>query len=314
MQNIKTTAKDFFLQVGAIIALYVSAGSLIALLYQLINYSFPDKLAYYSDPYSSGIRFAIASLIVIFPLYLFLGSILQRDYKKNPEKRDLSIRKVLVYLTLFVSSALIVGYLIALINTFLSGEITVRFVLKVLVTMGVAGMIFGYYVSDLRKPENSMRNVKIFGLISAVFVIASIVFGFTIMGSPAKQRMLKFDMERVSDLEEVQYQVINYWQNKGSIPQSLGDLNNSISGYKVPTDPKNDDAYTYKVIDKKTFELCANFELGTPSTEGKGEYRDSYAISYPSMMSQGDWKHGEGEKCFERTIDEDYYPVGKERI
>ena len=54
------------------LTLYWSAGALIALLFRIIDTVFKDRLDYYLDPYSSGIRFALASLIVVFPLSLFL--------------------------------------------------------------------------------------------------------------------------------------------------------------------------------------------------------------------------------------------------
>ena len=82
----KTTAKDFFLWLGAMVSLYVSAVSLITLVFQYVNYTFPDELQYYTDPYSGAIRFAISSLIVLFPLFLYLMRKINRDMKEDPTK------------------------------------------------------------------------------------------------------------------------------------------------------------------------------------------------------------------------------------
>lgn len=310
-ENLKTTPKDFFFQIGSIIGLYVSAGSLIALLYQLIDYAFPDNLAYYGDPYSAGIKFAIASLIVIFPLYLYLGRTLQKDFSLNPEKRNLAIRKWLVYFTLFVATIVIVGDLIALINTFLGGEITTRFILKVLAVFVVAGLVFGYYLSDIRRPENTARNIKIFGAGASLLVIASIVLGFVVMGSPTTQRKLRFDSMRVSHLEQIQWQTINYWQNKGKLPETLKDLEDPISGFVAPVDPMTEKPYEYKVLDKEKFELCATFELPTPDLKGRGPTGSRDVYYSDGIVSGDNWKHEAGEQCFERTIDKDLYPIDK---
>jgi len=159
MEEVKprTSPKDFFLNLLSIAALYMSAGSFIALIFQYINIFFPDVLDsqnYGSDPLDAAyqaIRFAVSTLIVAFPVYLATGRFMNKDYLKNPEKRNLRIRKWLIYFTLFAATVIIMGDLIALINTFLGGEITMRFVLKVLTVLLVTGVIFGYYLWDLRK-------------------------------------------------------------------------------------------------------------------------------------------------------------------
>lgn len=134
----------------------MSAGSFIALIFQYINIFFPDVLESrdYSDPLNaaySAIRFAISTLMVSFPVYLLSLRFMNKDYVANPEKRNLKIRKWLIYFTLFVAAVIIMGDLIALINTFLGGELTVRFVLKVLTVFVVTGSVFWYYLWDLRK-------------------------------------------------------------------------------------------------------------------------------------------------------------------
>ena len=64
-----------------------------------------------------------------------------------------AVRRWLTYLTLFVAAAVLVGDMIALVYNLLGGELTLRFVLKVLVAAVIAGTIFGYYLMDLRREE-----------------------------------------------------------------------------------------------------------------------------------------------------------------
>ena len=112
-QKPKITPKDFFLQFGALIALYVSAGSLLSLLFTVINRAFPDALDlnYFYSPsvYSSGMRFAIASLVIVFPTYLILSWLITKESEFLPEKKALSLRRWLTYLTLFAATALALG-------------------------------------------------------------------------------------------------------------------------------------------------------------------------------------------------------------
>lgn len=154
----KVHPKDVFLHLLSMATLYASAGSLIALLFQYINIAFPDVL--YGDPAyvvmsaRGAIRWAIAMLVVVFPVYLFTTRALNRDYEMHPEKRDLRIRKWLIYFTLFVAGLIAIGDVVSLIYTFLGGEITMRFILKVVSIFMVVGSVFFYYLAQVRKDQS----------------------------------------------------------------------------------------------------------------------------------------------------------------
>ena len=154
--KIKTSPKDFFLHLLAIVTLYASAASFITTVFQYINLAFPDVLEGGRDYWAaqgarSAIRFALSSLIVVFPVYVWVMWFLNKSYIKEPEKRNLRIRRWLIYFTLFVTALIIIGDLVALVNNLLGGEFTVRFILKVLTVFFVAASVFYYYFSDLRK-------------------------------------------------------------------------------------------------------------------------------------------------------------------
>ncbi len=152
----KTSPKDFFLNLLSTVALYMASASFIVLIFQYINIFFQDTLDSndYSNPLQSAynaIRFAVSSLVVAFPVYVASLWYMNKEYINNPEKRNVRIRKWLIYFTLFAAAVIIMGDLIALINTFLNGELTTRFILKVITFLVVVGSIFGYYFHDLRK-------------------------------------------------------------------------------------------------------------------------------------------------------------------
>ena len=315
IQKPKTTPKDFFLNLGAIVALYVSVISILNLLFEVINRTFPDPLQMYIDPYSSSIRWTIASLFIIFPLYVLFSWILNRDIEKNPEQRELSVCKWLVFLTLFVASAVIAVDLIVLINTFLGGEITTRFILKVLAVLVVVGAIFGYYLSDVHGKLTGGMARKYFAGSSSLFVIASIIVGFIVMGSPQTQRLMRLDDQRVQALSSVQWQIVNYWQQKERLPETLDQLRDPISGFIVPVDPVTGAAYEYKTTGNNTFKLCATF--GASNQGSQVSYEASRPIPVP-VKGYGNgidenWQHGVGEACFDRTIDPELYPSLKKK-
>lgn len=311
-----TTPKDFFLNLGWLVALYGSIISLINLLFETINREFPDAvngMYYYAGSYSSAIRWSIACIIVFFPVYIILTKYIRKIIVIDPSKKELWVRKWFVYLTLFLGSVTMLVDLITLINIFLGGELTTRFILKVIAIIVVIGIAFGYYIYDLRKEGMSNKVGKIFAWTSVILVIASLVWAFMVIGSPANERARRFDEQRVSDLQNIQYQILNYWQTKGVLPTEINQLADSFSGFVVPKDPEfnsdiNKDGYTYLAKDKKVFELCANFNLANNSNANSNK-------TAPVEFNLNDyWQHSTGRTCFERTIDETRYPMNIKAI
>lgn len=299
--HIKASLKDIFLQLLAIVTLYGSAVGFVTLLFQFTNVRFPDALDYYSfsNAYRS-IRFAVSSLIIIFPVYVWVVRFLERSYKQEPERKAIRIRKWLVYFTLFAAGLIIMGDLVALVNSFLSGELTARFIFKVLSIFLVAGAIFWYYYWDMKEKEPP-GGVQIFqwGVVGAVCV--GIAAAFFVVGSPQQERLRRFDDERVSDLQNIQWQIVNYWQSKGALPQRLLDLNDPISGFNEPADPVTGAFYVYEVRGEYQFVLCADFTLESRTS--------SKEIQPLARGIEENWEHGPGRACFERFIDPDLYPV-----
>ncbi len=182
---------------------------------------------------------------------------------------------------------------------------TPRFLLKALSILVVAGIIFWYYLDDVRRDAPSSL-AKMFAIVTTLVVLVSVVGAFFIIGSPMSARQQQFDQQRVSDLQNIQYQVVNYWQRKGTLPQNLTDLNDSISGYVVPTDPQTNMPYEYIVTDAANlhFQLCATFSL---SGNVNGIKTAPTPVMYPNGISQV-WDHAAGRVCFDRTIDKQLYP------
>jgi hypothetical protein len=149
----KASPKDVFLQLLSIITLYCSAAALIDLLFNFINLAFPDSLngAYFGDSAQGSARFDVSVLIIVFPAYLIVNWLLTKDYVVDPEKRNLRVRKWLVYLTLFLSALFLIGDLVTLVNNLLQGDLAAPFLLKVLSVFVVIGGIFFYYFWDIRK-------------------------------------------------------------------------------------------------------------------------------------------------------------------
>lgn len=149
------SAREAFLYLLLFGTLYFCASNLGTLLFQLIDLAFPDPEAseYARNAIPDTIRWTVSSLVVATPVFIFMAWYTAREIRRDPSKRASKIRRWLAYLTLVVTAAVLIGDLTTLVYTLLSGDLTVRFMLKVLTVGVTAGSIFMYYLRDLRQDE-----------------------------------------------------------------------------------------------------------------------------------------------------------------
>lgn len=151
------SAREAFMYLLMFLTLYISAVSVGTILFQSINIWLPDVLelsyGYYYEGARQAIRWSTSAVVIAFPVFIWMSTLLNKAITKHAAKRGSKIRKWLTYITLFIAAGVIIGDLIGLVYNFLGGELTLRFVLKVLVVGVIAGSIFGYYLWDLRREE-----------------------------------------------------------------------------------------------------------------------------------------------------------------
>lgn len=317
-QTQKTTAKDFFLYLSALITLYISFGALLTLLFNYINYLFPDILSdryYYADPYSAAVRLSISLLLIIFPIFIGLAYFINKDLRAKAEKRDLWVRRSASYLTVFLAAAIVAGDLITLLNTFLNGEITTRFILKVLAVLVVAGLTLWYYILDIRgRIIESPRLAAVFRAVAIILVLGSIIGGFLAIGSPQTAREARFDQQKIADLQNIQWQIVSYWQTKQHFPKSLDELADPLSGFNVPKDSQTGEPYGFELGEGYAFKLCATFNK---ESETRKYPEPAYPVGVGGdglgkggiiVPEDQNWQHPAGRFCFGRVLDPERYP------
>ena len=308
----KTTPKDFFLWLLAIIALYGSISSLLTLLFEYINYSFPDALAGAGDPYGSTVRFSMAALIVLVPTMLVSFKLIRTSIVEEAGKAVIWVRRWALVLTLFIATVTILIDLVTLINTFLNGEITTRFVLKVLVVLLVAVGVSLHFLADLKGYwiQHTKKAAVVAGAVG-VLALVTVIAGFFIVGTPGQARDVRLDMQRVADLSSIQQQVVTLYQQTEKVPATLEELRDPLGYFTLPTDPLTHAPYRYTKTGELSFELCAEFAREGQDLAGRGSSGKDFAVSYPMPYGgiEENWQHGAGEVCFPRTIDPERYPV-----
>jgi hypothetical protein len=295
MEN-KMTPKDFFLQLGIIVTLYVSIVALISFLFTVINIALPQVNEFYRQ--NSGLAWSMSVFIIAYPVLVYLMFKTNKYFIEFPAKKELAIKKWFTYLTIFLTALTIAIDLIVLLYTFLQGEqITLRFILKILVVVVVALTVFWVALKDLKGNFLGHSSIlkKTF-LIVSIVIVALISVGFYFNGSPQQARLALEDNQRVSDLQYIQTEVVSYWDRKGALPTSLNDLNDPLNYVSVPVDPETMIQYEYSVKSPLSFEICANFKTVSNDDLTQAQTKQMYP-------NEEYFTHTEGRNCFERTID-----------
>jgi Domain of unknown function (DUF5671) len=280
------SAKDafFYLLIFSTLATWtIGLGSLA---FQLIDRWLADPLF---SPYQGGyanyeITWALAALIVAFPLYLLVSRAVLREAATDPYKLDSNVRKWLTYMALVVAASVFMGDLICALAFLLRGELTSRFVAKSLVVLMLSGGVFFYYFGGLRKTEaviaGPSRDRLMAGLSSAAVVLVMIL-GFWQLGAPSVQRQMRADAQRVQELYRLSMQVESYWKSHGSqLPPSINELR---GGPRM--DPITHTPYEYRSATGSSYQLCAVFARAS-----QGD---------PANSASDAWTHSAGHSCFQ---------------
>ncbi len=297
------TAKNFALQLGSLASLYLSLSFLLVLLFGIINILYPDATNDYwmVEQSHSSVRLGIAMVLVFFPTYLVLTRFVNTARRSENNGLYLTLTKWLIYLSLLIGGAVLLGDLVAVIMSFLEGEITQRFVLKAAAVFLIVGAAFDYYILDARGYwlKNEKKSVMCAGAASIV-VLAAIVYGFTHIDTPAAVREQKLDATQVTDLQQIQWRVQDYAMTNGNLPDSLDKLDDIA----LPVAPEDRPAYRYGLTDEG-FELCATFAKTSTESENM-MYPASPGIETKMMIQNPDnWQHKAGEVCFKRLINKE---------
>ncbi|MFA6458663.1 MAG: DUF5671 domain-containing protein [Patescibacteria group bacterium] len=279
-------AKHAFFYLIAFFALGFVATAIGQVIFQLINHTLVETTSSYSGDYLQSIlRFAISALIISAPIYYLATRKINSDLAKGQLDPESGIRKWLTYIAIFIAVAVAVGDLITTLNSFLSGEITLKFSLKAATIFAIVGGFGAYYFFDLKR-KNFARDLTIrtFGIAFLVVTAACLVIAFSLLDSPARARALREDDARIQDLQQISWAVTDLYNLNSTLPQNLDVL--AADGKldeDVLLDPVSGQQYEFTMIDSSNYTLCANFELATPDDD---DYSD------PA------WQHVAGQACF----------------
>lgn len=145
------SAKESFLYALTFVSLAMTAWHLNWLGFEIIDLMLPEEHEDYFD--YSEIRWSISTLIVFLPVFLFMNFRVLSDANKDPARRRSTVRKWFGYITLFIAAVVIIGDLIFTIFMMLSGDLTLRIILKTGLLGLVSAMIFLYFRGEMHDAE-----------------------------------------------------------------------------------------------------------------------------------------------------------------
>jgi hypothetical protein len=149
--RLRVTARDAFIYLSLFTALAISAGQLMTLIFAIYDFHLPDPAdGVYAARYAlEQIRWAIATLLVSVPAFVWMTLYTGKKIAKDAGHQRSLVRKWITYLALFVSALVFFGNSVYVIYSFLKGEFTLRFILKATTVAFIAGSIFIFYLRGL---------------------------------------------------------------------------------------------------------------------------------------------------------------------
>ncbi|HOZ53353.1 MAG TPA: DUF5671 domain-containing protein [bacterium] len=304
--------KYAFYYLLSLVALIFLAISSAIIIFQIIDKSIFDALAYYGS-YSnqSALRFGISALLISAPIFFLCANLINKGLKNREIDKDSPLRNWLTYFILAVSAVVILGSLVGIINAFLSGEMTFKSVLQLITVIVIASLIFSFYLYDIRRNKISKKDkiMKVFFFSSVSLVIIVFISSWFFVESPKMARERKIDEKVLNNIHSLESYINSYYEKKKELPNDLSAINSVIEVANFDqflVNPINGEKIEYKKIGEREFELCANFR--TDSYESKRNE------AYPVYVGDGSKVYVKGWNCFKGNLWAEERLVEKELI
>lgn len=261
--NNQHNAKYAFYYLLSLVALIFTALSFGMIIFSIIDRIIPDVLNSYSNV-DGQLKFAISALFIAAPIFYFMSGLINRGLHKGELEKDSAIRRWLTYFIILVSAMIILGVFIGVINNFLSGELTGRFIFKALTMLFISGVTFSFYFYDIKRanPDKADKIVKIFFFATLALVVAVFVAAWFFVESPKTARNRRLDQALVQNIYNIENALNGYYDRNKKLPANLEEFkagNDFYMNASALVDPETKAPIAYNKISDKEFELCATF-------------------------------------------------------
>jgi hypothetical protein len=296
MESQSNMAKYAFFYLISLVSLIFLAISTGMIIFQIINKFIVDIINEYSGNYSSdAMRFGISALVISAPIFFLVGRQIYKFMQSGELPRDSVVRKWLTYFIMLVTSVIMISWLISVLNSFLNGEFTSKFLLKAVTALGISALIFSFYFYDLKRDYVAGKTDKIFMayVYGSMFLVAAVfVASLFVVESPREVRQMKLDNLVLNDFNQIRGGLESYYNDKGILPLNLEELKNEFNYVtdKTLTHPESGKVYGYNKREDNKFELCADFYFSNLDENQDFNYYKS------------EWPHESGWQCIEQRV------------
>lgn len=300
MSEKNNSAKFAFFYILSLVALVFVALSVGMVIFQIINKELVDLINEYSGNYSDGaMRFAISAIIIATPIYYITTKQIFKNLYSGELDRESGIRKWLSYLILLVAVVVMIGWLIATINSFLGGELTSKAILKTVTALFISGGVFSFYLYDIRREDvvnHKDKVIKIYSFASLVIILAVFVLALMTVDSPQEIRKKKMDDRVINSYYQIDNSLNDYYNSKGNLPESLEILQDNVSYLTDENlvNPITGEKYEYKIVADDKYELCTTFQSSNK------ENSSADTMYQPAFDKQ--WLHDAGYQCLSQKV------------
>jgi hypothetical protein len=271
------------------------------ILFGIIDKTIPDILRTYSSSANDiQLKFAISALFISAPIFYFISCLINKGLHKGELEKDSAIRRWLTYFIILVSSLIILGSFVGVIDNFLAGELTSRFILKAVSVLLISGAAFSFYFYDVKRanPDKPDKVVKIFFLTTLTLVVAAFVAAWFFVESPKMARERRIDEALVQNIYNLENTVNSYYDKNKKLPANLEEINNFRRNYPVSgniIDPETKQPIVYQKVGDKEFKMCATFR--TSSID-----QDNSQTTYVGVDTAGSKEHLAGYQCLDGSL------------
>lgn len=140
------------------VVLYITIYCAMAIIFTFLDYNLPDGLGrmagvyYSSEPIGKEIRGYLAAIIVAGPLVWLTSRTLHKISTAIGQSIPV-MRLRLLNLTLFIAAITILCNSISFVYYFLSGELSIRFIIKVFLLSGLCWGLYNYFRPEMKANE-----------------------------------------------------------------------------------------------------------------------------------------------------------------
>lgn len=297
MQN--NNAKFTFFYLLSLVSLGFFAISAGIIIFQIINKNIIDIVETYNTRYNiEALRFALSAILVSAPIYLAVTRQINKNLATGALDSQAAIRRWLTYLILLVTSFVMIGWAIGVVNNFLNGDLALKFILKSVTVLAIAGIIFSYYLYDIRREnlqEQKNKIITAYFYVACLAALAIFIAGIFFVESPKEARDRRIDTETINRMSTLANAIQQYYDENKALPENLAALD-AVSTLFTKDDllnPLTKNQFVYNVLSDKKYELCSDFLRDSM----KDNTVDRYA-PYPSS----NWEYSAGYDCIERNV------------